>query len=52
MVDESLNDYLQIGIIRYFSEKCKSQDEVQKALDSLGFRVGYSLIEKYFLVNN
>ena len=47
MVDDSLIDYLQIGIIQYFNQKGISQDEIQKSLESLGFRVGYSLIEKY-----
>ena len=46
MVDESLNDYLQIGIIQYLNVNCKSQEEINKSLNDIGFRVGYSLIEK------
>ena len=48
MVDEGVNEYLQIGIINYFSETNKNPEDSQKVLDSLGFRIGYNLIERMF----
>lgn len=46
LADEGIYEYLQISIQKYFNETKKSSDDVIKALDSLGFRVGYQLIEK------
>jgi len=46
MFDESLYDYLQIGIIQHFKSSSKTTEEIHQSLDSLGYRVGYSLIEK------
>ncbi len=46
MVDEGLNEYLQIGILNYFTQREESPEESQKVLDSLGYRTGYGLIEK------
>ena len=40
-------DYLQIAIIQYMkSSRGLTPAEIQKSLETLGFRVGYSLIEK------
>ena len=47
MSDDSLTDYLQISIIQYLNQKNKSPDEINKSLDSLGFKVGYNLIERF-----
>ncbi len=46
MIDESLYDYLQLCIIQHFKATKKTTEEIHHTLDNLGFRVGYSLIEK------
>lgn len=45
--DESLFEYLQITVIQFYNDKCKDSEQVYKCLDSLGFKVGYSLIERF-----
>ncbi len=46
MSDDCLTDYLQISIIQYFNQKNKTNDEINKSFESLGFKVGYNLIER------
>ena len=46
MIDDSLNDYLKICIMQYYKSTKDSREEIQHSLDNLGFRVGYSLIER------
>ena len=48
MSDDNLTDYLQMSIIQYFNQKNKNPADIFKSLDSLGFQVGYSLIERLF----
>ena len=45
-MDDSLNDYLQICIMDYLKRSKEGQEEILHSLDNLGFRVGYSLIER------
>lgn len=47
MIDDSLYEYLQISIVQYYKNSSKSTEEIQQSLDSLGFRVGYNLVERY-----
>ena len=47
MIDDSLFEYLQISIVQYFKNSSKTLEDTQQSLDSLGFRVGYNLIERY-----
>jgi hypothetical protein len=46
MIEDCLFEYLQIGIMEYLKKTKNNNEQIQQALDSLGFRVGYSLIEK------
>lgn len=49
LADEGIYEYLQISIQKYLQENKKSAEDVIKCLDSLGFRVGYQLIERYIM---
>ena len=46
LADEGIYEYLQISIQKYLNDTRKTHEEVLRCLDSLGFRVGYQLIEK------
>lgn len=51
MTDDGLYEYLQISINQYLVQNKSNQEEVLKSLDSLGYRVGYQLIERHILNN-
>ncbi len=46
LADEGIYEYLQISIQKYLQETRKNHEDVVKFLDSLGFRVGYQIIER------
>ena len=46
MNDDCLFDYLQACIIKHLRETKQSSHEIRDALDGLGHRVGYGLIER------
>jgi hypothetical protein len=46
MIDEGINEYLQIELVHHFIANSKDAEESQRTLDSLGFKVGYCLIER------
>lgn len=46
MSDDSLFEYLHMSIVQYFNNIKKNKEEIREALEALGFRVGYGLIEK------
>jgi hypothetical protein len=54
LADEGIYEYLQISIQKYLNDTRKTHEEVLRCLDSLGFRVGYQLIEKshFFLISH
>lgn len=47
LVDDGLYEYLQIAIQNYLSKNRNSDEDVQKTMESLGFKVGYQLIERH-----
>ena len=48
MADE-MYDYLHMTIVQHYCKKNLSKNELIETLENLGFRVGYSLIEKLVL---
>ena len=49
-MEDGLYEYFHICVMQYYKSSKKSQEEVHKSLDSLGFRVGYNLIERYLQI--
>lgn len=52
LVEDCLYEYLQIAIQTYLAKNRNSDQDVQKTMESLGFKVGYQLIERhlFFLI--
>ncbi len=49
--NDNLFEYLHMSIVKYYADKKPLNDDLITSLETLGFRVGYGLIERLVLDN-